>query len=160
MYTGLKFSTRIIDMNGSLRSALAVSFGLIFAKANNDILRFLGLVSQVVLKNALGTVGIASLSIEGGTRIVRHHSVSTAEGVLHCAPDVILGSRLDVPNITRISRQLTTLESLSNSIFVADGTTSSVNEPGALLEVFQKFSVDESPCSFVQRAIDCNNITL
>jgi hypothetical protein len=81
-------------------SALAVSLGLVLAEANNDVLGLLGLVGEVVLENALGTVGVASLSVECGSRVMRHHSVSTAKGVLRGTPDVVLGSGLDIPDIT------------------------------------------------------------
>jgi hypothetical protein len=81
-------------------SALAVSLGLVLAKANNDVLRFLGLICEVILEDALGPVGITSLSVESGPRIMGHHSISTAKGVLRGTPDVVFGSGLDIPDIT------------------------------------------------------------
>ena len=37
------------------------SFGFVFSESNNDVLRFLGLVGEVVLQDTPGAVGIASL---------------------------------------------------------------------------------------------------
>lgn len=45
-------------------------------------------------------------------------------------------------------------------IFVADRTTGSVHEPGALLEVLQEIVIHETPSTFVKGTVDGNNITL
>ena len=61
-----------------------------------------------------------------------HHAVAAADGVLHRAPDVVLGRGLHVPDITSVSAELAALERLSDGVLVADGTTSSVDEPRTL----------------------------
>jgi hypothetical protein len=67
--------------------------------ANDDVLGFLRTASDVVLKNALGTTSVTSLSVQGGARVVGNHSISTAKRVLHRTPDMIFWRRLYVPNI-------------------------------------------------------------
>lgn len=52
------------------------------------------------------------------------------------------------------------LEGRSDSVLVANGTTSSVDEPCALLEVLEEFSVDESASTLVERAVDGDDVTL
>jgi hypothetical protein len=55
---------------------------------------------------------------------------------------------------------LTRLDGLGDGVFVADGTTSGVDEPCTLLEVLEKIGVDESTGTFVEGAVDGNEITL
>ena len=57
---------------------------------------------------------------------MRDHAVTAAESVLHVAPRVILRSGLNVPDITSIATKLAILESGSDVISIADGTTRSV----------------------------------
>jgi hypothetical protein len=136
------------------------SFGLVLAKAHNDVLWLLRLSGKVILEDRPGTSRVASLRIERSARVVRNHSISSTERVLHGAPGVIPRCGLHVPHITRVSVQLSALDGRSDRILVANGTTSSVNEPSALLEVLEQFSVNESAGSLVQRAVDCDDVAL
>ena len=118
------------------------------------------LALEVVLQDALGAVGVAGLSVESGSRVMGNHAVSAAKGVLHGAPDVILGSGLHIPDITSVATDLTAGESLSDGILVADCTAGSVDEPCTLLEVLEEIGIDESTSAFVQRAVDGDDVAL
>lgn len=126
----------------------------------DDVLGLLVFTGEVVLEDALGSGSVASLRIEGRPGVMRDHTVTTTEGVLHGTPDVVLRGRLDVPDIAGVTRKVTAGQSTGNSILVTDGTTSGVDEPSALLEVLQEFVVDETAGTFVQRAVDGHDITL
>ena len=128
--------------------------------ADDDVRRALRLVSEVVLKNLLCSSSVTGLSIESGTRVVRYHAVTTVEGVLHGAPWVVSRRGLHIPDITSIAVDLARLNSRSNSILVGDSTTGGVDYPSILLEVLQQICVDEATSSFVQRAVDSDDITL
>jgi hypothetical protein len=91
---------------------------------------------------------------------VRHHAVASPERVLDRSPDVVGGCRLDVPDVTRVAVQLARLNGRSDIVLVADGTTRGVYEPCSLLEVLEKFSVDESTGTFVEGAVDSDDIAL
>jgi hypothetical protein len=67
---------------------------------------------------------------------------------------------LDVPDVSAISRYLATLESCGNGIFIADGSTSSVDDPGAFLEVLQEIGVNKTPSALVEWAVDRDDIAL
>ena len=56
--------------------------------------------------------------------------------------------------------QLAALQGLGNSVLVADRTTSGVDEPSTLLEVLEEVSVHEAAGTFVQWAVDGDNIAL
>lgn len=43
---------------------IRTSLGLVFANTNNDVLRILSLVSEVVLNNTFSSIGIANLCVE------------------------------------------------------------------------------------------------
>lgn len=136
------------------------SLRLILANADNDISGFLGLVCQIVLEDLLGAVRVARLGVERGARVVRHHSVSTAEGVLGRPQDVVLGRGLHVPDVTSVAGELTARERGGDVVFVTDGTARGVDEPCALLEVLQELGVDETASALVQRAVDGNDVAL
>ena len=139
---------------------MAIGLGLVLADANDDVLGVLSLVGEVVFEDALGTVGVTGLGVEGGSGVVGNHTVSTSEGVLHGAPDVVLGCGLDVPDVTRVSRELTAGQSGGNGVLVANSATGGVDEPGTLLEVLEELGVDEAACTLVQGAVHGNNVAL
>jgi hypothetical protein len=123
-------------------------------------LDFLWLSFKVVLQDGLGAIGITGLSIKRGSRVVGHHAVASAKRVLHGAPDVILGSWLDIPNVTCIARELTALESFSDGFLVTDGSTSGVDQPCAFLEVLQQLCIYEASSPLVQWAVYSDDIAL
>ena len=141
----------------SMRKKLT-SLGSPLAITDDDISRILCLSLEVVLKDLLGASGITSLSVEGSSRIVRDHAVSSAERVLHGTPGMILGCRLDIPDIAGVASELSTLQSIGDSKFVTDGSTGSVNEPCSRLELTQELCVDEIASAFVEGSIDSNDI--
>jgi len=55
---------------------------------------------------------------------------------------------------------LPTLQSSSNIVLVANGSTSSVDKPGALLEVLEKIGVYKAARTLVQRAVNRYDIAL
>jgi hypothetical protein len=63
-------------------------------------------------------------------------------------------------SLTRVAGKLAALQCFSNSIFVADSTTSCIYKPGTLLKVFQQLCIDQSQGSFVEGAINRDDITL
>lgn len=81
---------------------LLTGLGFISLNPDDDVLGLLGLIVEVILDDAPRALSIALLGIEGRARVMRHHAISSAERVLDGAPDVVLGSRLDVPDITSI----------------------------------------------------------
>jgi hypothetical protein len=52
-------------------------------------------------------------------------------------PDMILRCRLNVPYVACIAVEMTTLDSLSNSVLVTNSATGGVDEPSTLLEVLE-----------------------
>jgi hypothetical protein len=56
--------------------------------------------------------------------------------------------------------QVATCKGSGDGVLVTDGTTSGVDEPCTLFEVLEKVSVNEAKCALVQRAVDCDNVTL
>ena len=79
------------------------SLGLIGTNADDDIARILGFLLQVILEDLSSTFGISVLRVQSRSRVMGNHAISSAERVLHCPPDVILWSGLDVPYIPSIS---------------------------------------------------------
>lgn len=63
---------------------------------------------------------------------MRNHAVPRTEGVLHRAPDVVAWRGLDVPDVTAIAVDLTRGERSGDRVFVTDGTTGGVDDPGTL----------------------------
>lgn len=136
------------------------------------------LVVEIVLNDLLGAVGVSALGVESGARVMGDHPVTTTEGVLHGPPGVVLGSGLDIPDIAGITPKLTALDSLSDGILVADGTTSGVHEPSvtvlsfwilrvgyshlprAFLEMLEEVSIDEVTGTVVEGSVDGNDVTL
>lgn len=127
---------------------------------NDDVRRLLRLVVEVILQDLLGTIGIAELRVEGGTGVMRDHPIATAERVLHRTPRVVLGRRLDIPYITRISVDLASLDSCSHGLLVTDRTTGGVHEPCALLEVLEQVGIHEPACTLVQGAVHGHDVAL
>ena len=99
---------------------------------NDHISRVLRLPLEEVLQNRLRALGIPGLRVESGAGIMGRHAVAPAEGVLHGAPWVVLGRRLNIPYISGIAVELAAPDRLGYVISVADGSTSGVNEPCAL----------------------------
>jgi len=143
-----------------MHSALAVSLGLVLPNADNDVSGILGLARQVVLEDLLCAVRVAGLGVERGTRVVRHHSVSTAERVLDRTPDVVLGRGLHVPDVAGVAGELAARKRGGDVVLVADGTAGGVDEPRALLKVLQELGVDEAARPLVQRAVDGDDVAL
>ena len=108
------------------------SLRLVATHTDDNVLWFLRGARKVVVDDALRSLSIARLRVESSARVVRDHAVTTTNGVLHVPPWVILGGRLDIPDITRVSRQLPALERLCDGIPVADRSTGGVHEPSAL----------------------------
>ena len=134
--------------------------GLVSSLANDDVGRVLRFTGEVVLEDRLRTVGVASLGIECRATVVRYHTVTTANRVLHRAPDVVLGCGLHVPDVTRVTRELTRLEGRGDGVLVTDGTTRGVDEPCTLLEVLKEISVDEAASTLMERAVDGDDVAL
>lgn len=59
-----------------------------------------------------------------------------------------------------VARKLSTFESLGNRILVTNSTASGIYEPSPLLEVGKEFVVNKATSTFVERAVDRDNITL
>lgn len=84
---------------------------------------------KVALDDGLGTSSVSLLSIDGGTRHVGNHSVSTTERVLGVAQGVVLGGGLREPNVTTISAEVSAGEGISDVLLDDDSTTGGVDEP-------------------------------
>ena len=123
--------------------------GFVSSLANDDVGRILLLAGEVVLEDRLRTVGVASLGIEGGTGIVGHHTVSTAQRVLHRPPRVVLGCGLDVPHITTVASEVAALDRLSDCLTITNRTTSSVDEPSTLNRPLSKTDLSDGTKSSI-----------
>lgn len=87
------------------------------------------LAAKVALQDGLGTISVALLGVERSTRHVRDHGIATTEGVLGIAERMVLGGGLGEPDITTVSAEVTSLESLGNVLLDDDGATGGVDEP-------------------------------
>lgn len=147
----------------SVRNLLALTVGLggIVTLVNNQILRAVVVATrEVAVQNVLGTLGITDLGINGGTRHVGNHGVTTAPGVLSVTERVILGSGLGEPDITTISAEVTRLKSLSDVLLDDDSATSGVNEPSTGLHLRDEILVEQTAGLLVQGAVNGDNVTL
>ena len=133
---------------------------LIPADPNDHVHRILGFVIQIVVKDLLDPSGVSDLCVESGAGVVRYHSVAPAQRVLHGPPWMIAGSRLDVPDIPRVSIESTTLNGPRYRVLVADRATSGVHQPGSLFEVSEELVVDQPEGSLVKWSVDRDDITL
>ena len=128
---------------------------------NNQILRAVVVTTgEVAVQNVLGTGSVADLSINGGTRHVGNHGVTTAPWVLSVTERVVLGSGLGEPDITTVTAEVTRLKSISNILLNDDSATSSVNEPSTRLHLRDKILVEETAGFLVQGAVNSDNVTL
>lgn len=128
---------------------------------DNQVLRTVVLTAgEVAFENVLGTVGVADLRIDGGTRHVGNHSVTATPGVLGVAERVILGGGLGEPDITTVSAEVARLEGLSDILLDNDGTASGVDEPSTGLHLRNEVLVEETAGLLVQGAVDGDNVTL
>lgn len=88
------------------------------------------------------------------------HSITTTKRVEHRAPRVILWCRLDIPHITSISVQLTTLHGGGDVFRITDRSSGSIDQPSTFLEVLERVLVDQVLSAFVEGRIDSHNVTL
>ena len=87
---------------------LTVRLGSVVTAMNNQVLSpVVVLASQVAGEDSLGAVGVALLCVERGTRHVRDHGVTTTEGVLGSAQDVVTRGGLGEPDITTVAGEVT-----------------------------------------------------
>lgn len=141
--------------------ALTVGLGGVLTLVDDQVLRAVVLTArEVALENVLGTVGVADLSIDGGTGHVGDHGVTTTPGVLGVAERVILGGGLGEPDITTVAAEVARLEGLSNILLDNDGTAGSVDEPRTGLHLGDELLVEETAGLLVQGAVDGDNVTL
>lgn len=83
---------------------LSVGLGGVLALVDNQILGAVVLAAgEVRVQDGLGSLGVADLGIDGRSRHVGDHGVSTAPWVLGVAERMVLGSRLDIPHVSSIS---------------------------------------------------------
>ena len=109
---------------------LTVGLGRVVTLVNNQVLRVVVLLAtEVAGQDSLGASGVTLLRIDGGTRHVRDCGVTTLPLVLGSAQRVLLGSGLNIPDITTVTVELARLKSFSDILLDDDGTTSSVNKP-------------------------------
>ena len=134
--------------------------GIRLTLANDNVGWVLRPAVEEVLQDLLRSLGIALLSVERGTRVVRYHAVTTTKGVLHGAPWVVFRCGLHVPDVTSVTVDLARLHSRGNGILVGDGATGGVDDPCTLFEVLEQVGVDEAACTLMQRAVDGDDITL
>ena len=86
--TGLKGrqSKQVLTVAGGIGSSRDDDIGWVL----------LGAVEEV-LDDRLGALGVTLLGVEGGSRVVGNHAVTSTQGVGHGAPRVVARSGLDVP---------------------------------------------------------------
>lgn len=141
--------------------SIAISLGGVITTNDDQILRSVVMLARKVrLEDRFGTIGVSLLSIEGGTRHVWNHGVSTTEWVLCVAEWVVLWCWLWEPDITSVTAEVAGSKSLGNIFLDDDGTTGGVNQPGSLLHLGDQLLVEETASLLVERAVDGDNITL
>ena len=140
------------------RGGSLTGFRLVLANSNDNIGGLLGFSVQVVIDDLFGTIGVSGLGVESGARVVRHHPVTAAQGILHGPPGVILGSGLDIPDVPGVPIELTTLYGCSDCFLVTDRATSGVHQPRAVLEVSEQIGIDQPTGLLVKWGIDRDNV--
>lgn len=148
------------DCSFRLFSTLTIGLSSVISLLNDDVCRVLRFAVNEVLENLLGTVGVSLLGIQRRTGDVGGHGVTATEVVLGSSPWVILGGRLNIPDITSVTTQLTGLQGLCNVFGYTDSSTSGVDEDSTLLHLADKSLVDEALGLLVQWAVDSDHITL
>ena len=133
---------------------------LVLANPDDDICSVLGSTVQVVIHNLLDTIGVSDLGVESGARVVGYHPVTTAQGVLHGPPWVISGSRLDVPDVPRVSVELAALHSRGDCGFIANRATGGVHQPCTILEMLKQAGVDQPTGTLVKWTVNRNDVAL
>lgn len=175
------FSERDRDTKSLCPQALTVSLGGIVSLVADQVLWSVVLAStEVLVQNGLGASGVAGLCIDGGTRHVRHHGVTTSPGRVRGVSEwVFLGCGLWEPHITSVSTELARLEGLGNILLDDNGTTCRVDEPRTceavsewsissrllfpvrtLLHLADELLVEETASLLVEWAVDGDHITL
>lgn len=119
-----------VSWSGIIR--ILTSVGAPFANTDNDVTGLLLFALEVVVQDDLGTLSISGLRVQSGPRVVGNHAVSATEGVLHRAPNVVSRCGLLVPDVSGVATKLAGLERSGDSVLVADGATSGVDEPSPL----------------------------
>lgn len=93
--------TALIDTHASvLGSTLAISLSFVLPEPDNDVLRLLRLILEIILEDALCARSVSGLRVESSARIVGNHAIATSKRVLHRAPNMVLGGWLHIPDIT------------------------------------------------------------
>lgn len=119
--------------------ALTIGLGGVLTLVDDQVLRAVVLTAgEIAVQNALRTLGIADLSIDGSTRHVRDHGVTATPWVLSVAERVVLGSWLREPDISTISAEVARLEGLGDIFLDNNGATSGVHEPRAWVKLLVK----------------------
>lgn len=112
--------------------ALTVRAGDVLTLVDDEVLGAVVLAArEVALQDALDTLGVADLGVDGGAGHVRHHGVATAQRVGDVAERVVLGSGLREPHVTTVAAEVAGPDGLSDVLLDDDGTTSGVDEPSA-----------------------------
>jgi hypothetical protein len=148
-------------MQGYFLLALTVGLGGIITLVDDQVLRTVVLTAgEVALEDVLGTVGVADLSIDGGTGHVGNHAVAATPGVLGVAERVVLGGGLGEPDVTTVATEVAGLEGLGDILLDDDGTAGSVDEPSTGLHLRDEVLVEETAGLLVQGAVNSDNVTL
>lgn len=128
---------------------------------DNQVLRAVVVAArEVAVQDVLGTLSVADLGVNGGTRHVRDHGVTAAPGVLGVAERVILGSRLGEPDITTVAAEVPRLEGIGDVLLDDDSATGSVDEPSTGLHLGDQVLVEQTTGLLVQGAVNGDDITL
>lgn len=128
---------------------------------DNQILRAVVLTAgEVRVQDFLGAFGVADLRIDGGTRHVGDHGITTTPGVLGVAERVVLGGGLGEPDVTTVATEVAGLESLSDIFLDNDSATGGVNEPSTGLHLSDEVLVEETTGLLVQGAVDSDDVAL
>ena len=111
---------------------LPISLSSIVPTLDNQILRsIIVLARKVRLQDILRALRIPLLRIQTRPRHMRHHCVSTAEGVLGVAKNVVLGRWLREPDVAAVAAEMAGFEGVGDVFFDHYGAAGGVDEPGA-----------------------------
>lgn len=91
---------------------------------------------------------------------MRHHAITTSQGVPHLPPRVICRRGLGEPYVACITTEVSRVERVRDSLGVTDGASSSVDKPSSGLHLRKHFLVEETLGLFVQRTVDGDDIAL
>lgn len=113
---------------------LSIRLGRVLSVLDDQVGRFLLFAVEESLQDLLSSLGVSSLGIEGGTTVVRGHTVPSLQVVAHGSPRVVAGCRLRVPDVTSVEVDLARFEGFGYVFRHGEGASCGVDQETTLLQ--------------------------